>query len=110
MGHIGNPGFVIALFSLILGTPSVTPGTPLTFETIDAPGAVSGTGARGINDAGQIVGWFSDSVGVHGFLKDGDSFTVIDVPGAFSTVPTGINGHGQIVALGSGPAILTIFF
>jgi len=40
-------------------------GAAFTFTTIDVPGAVN-TRANGINDAGQIVGFFSNSMGAHG--------------------------------------------
>src|SRR4051794_39418700 len=41
------------------------------FQTIDVPGA-SATAPQGINDAGQIVGFYRDSGGVgHGFLDVG---------------------------------------
>src|SRR5207302_959133 len=73
------------------------------FTTIDFPGGTDTT-AVGINDAGQIVGSFSDGppqpgVKTHGFLKDGATFTTIDVPGASSTEPRGINDAGQIVGI-----------
>jgi uncharacterized membrane protein len=62
-----------------------------------SPGA-AGTDASEINDAGQIVGDFVFSVGgIHGFLKDGATFTTIDVPGANDTFANGINDVGQIV-------------
>jgi hypothetical protein len=39
------------------------------FTTLDAPGARFGTDAFGINDAGQIVGCFTDAgFTLHGFL------------------------------------------
>src|SRR6476646_8261658 len=62
-----------------------------SFTQIDVPGA-SFTQALGINNAGQIVGSFNNSTGVHGFLTNntGGSFTPIDVPGAFFTSPSGI--------------------
>jgi probable HAF family extracellular repeat protein len=67
------------------------------FTTIDAPGATL-TLARGINDAGQIVGRFDDATfGKHSFLKNGATFTPIDVPGATSSQANGINNAGQIV-------------
>src|SRR5437016_819095 len=70
-----------------------------TFTQIDVPGA-SLTRAQGINDAGQIVGTFSNSPGVeHGFLDTGGIFTQIDVPfaGTLNTFPSGINNAGRIV-------------
>src|SRR5918997_11872 len=60
---------------------------------IDVPGEVD-TVATGINDAGQIVGYFSFT---HGFLDTGGNFTQIDVPGEADTVAFGINDAGQIV-------------
>ena len=67
-----------------------------SFTSIDVPGATSGTGARGINNAGQIVGEFYASE-PHGFLKDGVIFTTIDVPGTLGGQPFGINDAGRIV-------------
>jgi probable HAF family extracellular repeat protein len=67
-----------------------TDGT--TFTIIDVPNATS-TQAFGINNSGQIVGYF----GSHGFVTDGTTLTTIDVPGAQSTQPRGINMAGQIV-------------
>src|SRR3954464_12873531 len=70
-----------------------------SFTQIDVPGAFA-TEAFGINDAGQIVGGFTDSTGDHGFLDTGGSFTQIDVPGASLPFPGtqafGINDAGQI--------------
>jgi hypothetical protein len=65
-----------------------------TFTQIDVPGE-----ADGINDAGQIVGSFSNSTGTHGFLDTGRTFTQIDVPGASFTAAGGINDAGQIVGV-----------
>ena len=69
-----------------------------SYERIDYPGA-EGTRAEGINDSGQIVGWYTDAGGAnHGFLYDGlQSFTPIDYPNALNTVATDINGSGLIV-------------
>ena len=67
-----------------------------SFTSIDVPGATSGTGARGINNAGRIVGEFYTSE-PHGFLKDGVIFTTIDVPSTLGGQPFGINDAGRIV-------------
>jgi len=83
------------------------------FSTIDFPGSLC-TGATGINDQGQIVGYYVDNGGqFHGFFLeipiprdkekdeevdlDRDSFSTIDFPGALSTGAIGINDRGQIV-------------
>ena len=67
------------------------------FTPLDIPGAVH-TVASGVNDAGIIVGEYTDSSGTrHGFLWQGGSFTPLDVPGAAGTVASGINDAGVIV-------------
>jgi probable HAF family extracellular repeat protein len=66
--------------------------TPLNY-----PGA-NYTGAFGINDAGTIVGRYTDASGnSHGFSYNGTTYTPLDYPGASSTVVIGINDAGTIV-------------
>lgn len=90
--------FILSL-GLILGVAPSASAVTYTFTTIDVPGA-DRTEAYGINNSGQIVGFFFDATGIHGFLKDGNSFTTINLPdvpiGGF-TEAFGINGLGQIV-------------
>lgn len=67
-----------------------------TFTTIDNPAAINstnGTYAQGINDPGQVVGYYYDSAGnSHGFSKTDGSFTTLDYPGAhFQTFAEGVN-------------------
>lgn len=52
-----------------------------------------------INDSGQIVGSYRDSVGtLHGFIYSGGTYTTIDNPlGLTRTETFGINNSGQIV-------------
>jgi probable HAF family extracellular repeat protein len=70
-----------------------------TLTTMAPPGA-SSSAASGIDDAGQIVGWFSNAAGTHGFLLSGSKFTTIDVPGAaLGTQALGISATGQIVGV-----------
>jgi probable HAF family extracellular repeat protein len=82
-------GTLAALASPILVMAQQGPVTP-----IDVPGS-NGTHANGINNAGQIVGWYSS--GTHSFLRTGSSVTTIDVPGSRFTQAYGINDSGQIV-------------
>lgn len=59
----------------------------------------TGYAGRGINDKGDIVGWYYDSNGVqHGFLLRGTTAVTIDYPSssAISTVLEGINNKGEI--------------
>jgi probable HAF family extracellular repeat protein len=107
----------VSLGVLVAAASPANAATVYTFTQFDEPGATRqpGTAASGINDAGQIVGFFNDSTGTHGFLrlpgerrkesldpKDPDtsgSFTTVDVPGAFITWARGINNAGRIVGL-----------
>jgi hypothetical protein len=64
---------VAAVIDVLLATSAAANADSYTFTQIDVPGA--STDAFGINDAGQIVGLFSNSTGTHGFLA-----TPIPVP------------------------------
>ncbi len=71
----------------------------LSYSYFTAPGArEASTIPVGINDRRQVVGYFSDvpSFGGHGFLKDGDTITTIDVPGSPATYALAINNSGTI--------------
>ena len=72
------------------------------FTMLDVPGA-NNTTPSGINDDGQIVGYYSVGFGSefrqHGFLYAAGGFTVLDVPGATHTQAFGINSNGQIVGV-----------
>jgi len=84
-----------------------------TFTTSDVPGAISITplpaGAAyttpfGINPAGEITGYYSDSGGnysLHGFLRSyGGTFTIIDAPGSSGvTKALGINPARTIMGI-----------
>jgi uncharacterized membrane protein len=76
----------------------VSSGT--TFTLLDVPGA-GGTGANGINDAGQVVGSFAlnpEPFGPldQGFLFDAGTFTTLNKPGAAAISPVAINNAGLI--------------
>jgi len=58
------------------------------------------TGPTGINNVGQIVGFYDDQSGArHGFLYDRGAFTSFDFPGSQMTAPADINDRGQIVGV-----------
>ena len=64
--------------------------------------------AFGMNNHDQLVGQYNTSDGViHGFLKDGDTYTEIAVPDAPNTAAFSINNSGVIIGLcgeaGEGP-------
>ena len=77
--------------------------SPRDNVTIDYPGNVT-TNPTGINDLGQVVGWYMGNVGpgnstfaVRGFLYSSGRFTTIDYPGSIITRAYGINDEGQVV-------------
>src|SRR5262245_34590042 len=74
------------------------------YVSVADPAAPNNTGAQGINDNGQIVGFYvvipdSGPSLTHGFLRNSDgSYTTIDDPlGNSGTEAFGINASGQIV-------------
>jgi uncharacterized membrane protein len=68
------------------------------FTDIPGPTGAIASAAYGINDRGEIVGYYLDSARVpHGFLLKGSTYTTLDVPGALRTFATGINNKGYIV-------------
>jgi hypothetical protein len=97
----------LILCGVILGQ---TPRTSWIYDkiiTFDAPGAGKdagqGTSPQGINDAGEIAGYYKDGASVvHGFVRHGDgTFSIFDVPGAskkatLGTYPQGINKNGDV--------------
>jgi probable HAF family extracellular repeat protein len=71
-----------------------------TYITLADPGNPGATTPQGINDAGQIVGWYSDVTGTHGFLLSGGTYITLNDPLALNGANTqayGINDSGQIV-------------
>src|SRR2546430_806185 len=68
------------------------------FNTFDDPLGAATTDAVGVNDMDQIVGFFQNFSGVHGFLLSGGTYFTLDDPLATrGTQALGINDSGQIV-------------
>ena len=70
----------------------------LTFTTIDVPGSMV-TNVTGINNTGEMVGYYYDSGNgstATGFLLSGGNFTYFNYPGADATTGTGINDSSLI--------------
>jgi probable HAF family extracellular repeat protein len=63
---------------------------------LEVPGS-SHTEAESINDAGDVVGSFTQRNKEHGFLWTGDRYVTLDVPDSSGTHAYGINDRGQIV-------------
>jgi hypothetical protein len=68
------------------------------FEVITIPGAVGGAQATGINNSGEVCGFFIDSNNVnHGWLLNAGIFLQLDVPNSTFTQALGLNNEGQVV-------------
>ena len=72
-----------------------------SYTTLSDPSGDNRTVVTGINDAGQVVGWYDGADGlVHGFIYSGGSYTTIDDPAATAgTIVTGINNEGEIIGV-----------
>ena len=82
---------------LCLLAATVVSAQNLVFTPIDFPGAVL-TNAQGINDQGEIVGFYTDGGGrTHGFVQSGGHFRSVDYPNADATQALGIGPAGDIV-------------
>ncbi len=66
--------------------------------------------ARGINNAGQVVGFYVRGETTLGFLYDYGVTTTIRVPGNNDTLALGINNQSQIVGLTNGSATGSVGF
>jgi len=65
---------------------------------IDYPAQEGQQGAFGINDSGKIVGFYNLPDGsAKGYQLSGKTFKDVIYPGAFATIPYGINKSGMIV-------------
>jgi hypothetical protein len=64
------------------------------FTIFDAPGEVFGTYATGINNQGDIVGYYQTPDGVHSFLRDPAGILTLIDPLGLSTRSYGINDSG----------------
>lgn len=93
---------VAILMVFILKTPSAQ-AVVYNFTNLDVPNSVAGfTGATGINNYGQVVGYYPDTENNHynGYLYENGSYINLqpspwDSGGSF--FPTGINDKGNVV-------------
>ncbi len=70
-----------------------------TYDRIDDPSTVvgGGTSVGGINEKGDIVGFYDSKNGGRGFLLSGGTYTTISFSDSVSTYARGIDQAGQIV-------------
>jgi hypothetical protein len=85
---------------LITPAPANTASSTASLYTnIDAPLAVGGTTAEGINATGQITGFYHTNAGAtNGYIFNPSTgiFTTLIDPAAAFTFPSGINDLGQV--------------
>jgi hypothetical protein len=65
------------------------------YTAIGPPGATNVT-ATSINNAGEVVGYYTSGSETIGFLKIGSGYTTLNYPGSTDTMPFGINNHGDV--------------
>jgi hypothetical protein len=88
---------IIAMIRLV-GFPATALAAAYTFTPVDVPFAgVTETDANGVNNSGQIVGFYLDVGGGHAFLDGGGMFSTIVVPDASFTAANGTNNAELIV-------------
>jgi hypothetical protein len=86
IGTFDDAGFLILPNSL-----------PMSVGLLLTQTGTSSVDANGVNAAGKIVGDYTDSFGIHGYLRVGEKYTAIDFPGAVFTVANAINDSDVIV-------------
>ena len=113
-GKALNLGFGINAFGFLVGAagegdvnasnhniPWIWDPIERSYLYLSVPGANGDYGAQAytINDKGHVIGGFQDENGdSHGFIKDHQGYTIIDLPGAAETGGSGINDWGTAVA------------
>ncbi|HEX3817840.1 MAG TPA: hypothetical protein VHW03_06095, partial [Chthoniobacterales bacterium] len=65
------------------------------FVTYNVPGALS-TGLYGVNNAGDLAGYYIQSRTLHGFIDIGGNVTDIHIPGSRSVVAVQLNGSDAV--------------
>jgi uncharacterized membrane protein len=66
------------------------------FTPVDFPGG-QGTKVSGINDRGEMVGYYDTADARRGFFLRRGRFTKLDAPGATFTLPSNIDNRGRVV-------------
>src|SRR5215471_19444105 len=85
-------------FSVALSVASTAMGQGGAYRAIDFPGATQ-TAAWAINEAGDVVGYYTLDGATHAFKLAGGQFTALDYPGATYTDARGINNRGDITGV-----------
>jgi hypothetical protein len=70
----------------------------VTFDTVDVPGAMD-TVILGINNLGEMVGYYSEVGATAGWLFSNGNFSFVNYPASDATEAVGINDSGLISGL-----------
>jgi len=101
----------------IVGFYQPDPGLATSFGFLDEGGTITTidpfgstfTQALGVNNLGEIVGFYVDGSGVqHGYIDNGGVFTSFDPPDSASTTINGLNDKGDIVGFYTNPKTDTV--
>lgn len=101
----------------IVGFYQPDAGLTTSFGFLDEGGAITTidpfgstfTQALGVNNLGEIVGFYTDADGAqHGYIDNGGAFTSFDPPGSASTTINGLNDKGDIVGFYTNPNTDTV--
>jgi hypothetical protein len=91
--------FCTGAFTQQFNSRVVSPAaTGFQYTTLQVPGSTS-TAAEGINNNGDIVGWFVSGGVTAGFLYTAGAFQTISCPNTAVTLAYGINDSGTIVGV-----------
>jgi uncharacterized membrane protein len=97
---INNTGRIVGTYVVGAGLDARFHGFLLSdgeYSVIDPPDS-TGTALYGINDAGQMIGFYRDAnQASHGLVLSDGEYSTLDVPGSTLTAAYGINNAGQIV-------------
>lgn len=85
------------MFAAVVGAAARADAQNYTYTKIMVPGS-TWTEASGINDAGVVVGTYTDALGIaHAFKYENGVYTTIDFPDMAHNYAFGINNAGHIV-------------
>jgi uncharacterized membrane protein len=99
MGGTPGLGLVVGFYYPNPAAPAYQVGYTITQGTFTAfmvPGS-TWTAAWDVNPRGAIAGVYRDATGFHGFVREGDVYDTVHVPGAAATRAFGLNAGGDVV-------------
>jgi len=67
-----------------------------TFTTLKHPSAMNDIYATGLNNSGQVTGYYYEGGITYGFVYSSGDFTTLYGPFAFATYAFGINNNGEV--------------